>query len=328
MIDDAAPGMPAGSGDVLFCTDTCWQEHGDAIRAVAPDIETVLLSGDAPVSEADRERITVAFFSHDAWPERAADFMGVALRAPNLKWLHSMSAGVDSPVFAMFRDNGVRLTNSSGSSAAPIARTVMMYLLALARDLPRMMRAQTRGEWEWARWTELDGRRVAVLGYGPIGQEVVRLATEFGMEPVIVRRAAHGDEPCETRALSDLTDVVAGVDAVVVALPLTDDTRGLVSTDVIAAMAPHAFFVNVGRGELVDQTALTDALANGRLGGAGLDVTDPEPLPPDDPLWSLPNVIITPHNSGSTDGTSRRAAERFLVNLAAWTTDGTLVSEV
>jgi phosphoglycerate dehydrogenase-like enzyme len=317
-----------GTGDVLFCTDTCWNDHGDDIRAIAPNLDIVLLSGDEPVSGADLERITLAFFSHDAWPERAANFMGAALRAPNLAWLHSMSAGVDSPVFATFRDNGVRLTNSSGSSSAPIARTVMMYLLALARDLPRMMRAQARAEWEWARWTELDGHRVAVLGYGPIGQEVVRLCGEFGMVPVIVRRAAHGDEPCETRPLSELSEVVAGVDAVVVALPLTDDTRGLISADVIAAMRAHAFFVNVGRGELVDQVALVDALANGRLGGAGLDVTDPEPLPPQNPLWSLPNVIITPHNSGSTDGTGRRAAERFLANLSTWVADRTLVSEV
>lgn len=314
--------------EVLFCTDTFWADFGDRVLEIVPDIETVLLDGDSPVSDADLERITIAQFSHDAWPERAGNWFGVAMRAPNLRWMHSMSAGVDSPVFATFLDRGVRLSNSSGASSAPIARTVMMYLLALARDLPRMMRAQSRSEWEWARWDELDGQRVAILGWGPIGQEVARLAHEFGMQPTIVRRAAHGDEPYPTRALSELADIVANVDAVVVALPLTDDTRGLISADVVAAMQSHAFFVNVGRGELVDQTALADALAHGRLGGAGLDVTDPEPLPADDPLWALPNVIITPHNSGSTIGTGRRANERFLANLAAWVADGSLVSEI
>jgi phosphoglycerate dehydrogenase-like enzyme len=118
------------------------------------------------------------------------------------------------------------------------------------------------------------------------------------------------------------------VDAVVLALPLNDDTRGIISADVIAAMQAHAFFVNVGRGELVDQLALTEALGSGKLGGAGLDVTDPEPLPADDPLWALPNVIITPHNSGSTDGTARRASERFLANLTPWVASGELLSEV
>jgi len=190
------------------------------------------------------------------------------------------------------------------------------------------MRAQSNGEWAWEPWRELEGQRVAVVGFGPIGQEVVRLTTAFGMEPIVVRRRARGDEPCPVRPLSELGDVLAEVDAVVVALPLTPDTKELFSTDLFARMRPTSFFVNVGRGELIDQTALTDALANGRLGGAGLDVTSPEPLPADDPLWTLPNVIITPHNSGSTDGTARRASEMFLSNLEAWVTDGSLPNEV
>jgi D-2-hydroxyacid dehydrogenase (NADP+) len=314
--------------DVLFCTETFWEAWGDQVRAIAPDIETVLLVGEEPVADTDLERITIAFFSHDAWPERAGNFFGVALRANNLAWLHSMSAGVDSPIFQMLKDLGVRLTNSSGSSSAPIARTVMMYLLALARDLPRMMRAQANAEWAWDRWSELEGKRVAVIGYGPIGEEVVRLTTAFGMQPVIIRRQAQGDETCPVRPLVELAAVMAEVDAVVLALPLNDDTRGIISADVIAAMQTHAFFINVGRGELVDQPALTEALASGKLGGAGLDVTDPEPLPADDPLWALPNVIITPHNSGSTDGTARRASERFLANLTPWVASGELLSEV
>jgi len=313
--------------DVLFCTDTFWAEYADRVRAIAPGIEAVLLDGDQPVSDADLERITIASFSHDAWPERAGNWFGAATRAPNLQWLHSMSAGVDSPVFAAFLERGVRLSNSPGASAAPIARTVMMYLLALARDLPRLMRAQANAEWAWARWTELEGQRVAVLGWGPIGQEIARLAKELGMEPIIVRRAAHGDEPFPVRPLSELQAVAGEVDAVVVALPLNDDTRGLISDDVISAMQSHAFFVNVGRGELVDQTALTDALAEHRIGGAGLDVTVPEPLPTDDPLWALPNVIITPHNSGSTTSTGRRANEVFLANLTTWVADGSLATE-
>jgi phosphoglycerate dehydrogenase-like enzyme len=322
MIDRSRDGVSR----VLLCTDTFWEQWGDRIGVIDPHLETVLLTD--RVNDDDLERITIAFFSHDAWPERAAAFFGACLRCPNLLWLHTMSAGVDSPVFTMLLDNGVRLTTSSGSSARPIARTAMMYLLALARDLPRMMRAQAAGEWAWERWRELDGRRVAVVGYGPIGQEVVRLATAFGMDPVIVRRAAHGDEPCETRPLSELATVVAAADAIVLALPLTDDTRGLISAELIAAMRAHAFFVNVGRGELVDQVALTAALSSGRLGGAGLDVTTPEPLPPDDPLWTVPNVIITPHNSGSTDGTARRSAQMFLDNLAHWIGAEPMLNEV
>ncbi len=314
--------------DVLFCTDTFWGQHGAEVSAIAPGLEPVLLVGDEHVSDDDLARVTIAFFSHDAWPERARAFIGTALRCPHLAWFHTMSAGIDSPVFSTIVDNGARLTTSSGASAKPIARTAVMYLLALARGLPRMIRAQQRGAWEWQTWRELEGQRLVVAGYGPIGREVVRLGACFGMEPVIVRRAVRGDEPWPTHPLRALAEAVADAGAVVIALPLNDDTRGLVSAELLAAMRPDAFFVNVGRGELVDQQALTAALAAGRLGGAGLDVTTPEPLPSDDPLWRLPNVIITPHNSGSTDGTRRRSVEAFLSNLARWESGEALVNEV
>ena len=286
------------------------------------------LDADREVSVAALARITIAFFSHDAWPERAANFFGVALRAEHLRWLHTMSAGVDSPIFAAFTDRGARLTTSSGSSAAPIARTAMMYLLALTRDLPGLIRAQDRAEWKWAEWDELAGRSVAVVGWGPIGREFARLADAFGMRPTVVRRAAHGDEPFPVRPLAELTDVARDHDVMMVALPLTADTAGIVTADVLHAIGPDGLFVNVGRGELVDQVALTAALVDGRLGGAGIDVTTPEPLPANDPLWAAPNLIITPHNSGSTGGTGRRADEAFLANLERWVAGGELDNEV
>ncbi len=314
--------------DVLFCTDTFFAANEERLRSIAPDLEYVTLDGDEQVDEYDIERITLTFFSHDAWPERAANFFGVAMRAEHLGWFHTMSAGVDSPVFSTFTDRGVRLTTSSGSSAAPIARTAMLYLLALTRDLPAMIRSQDRAEWNWHRWAELDGRSIAVVGWGPIGQEVARLADAFGMRPTIVRRAARGDEPYPVQPLAELKRVAADHDVMVVALPLTPDTVRIVSADVIDALGANGLFVNVGRGELVDQPALTTALVEGRLGGAGLDVTDPEPLPADDPLWAAPNLILTPHNSGSTDETGRRAAEAFLANLERWVTDEVLLNEV
>jgi D-2-hydroxyacid dehydrogenase (NADP+) len=307
--------MGETGGVALFCTDTVLDAYGDRIARIAPDLEVVALRPGEDISADDIERITVAFFSNDAWPERAAAFFKVALGATNLEWFHSMSAGVDSPVFSTFLERGARLTTSSGASAPPIAGTVMLYLLALSRNLPRWLRSQAAHEWSPGPVRELDGQRLVVVGYGPIGQEVVRLATAFRMDPVVVRRSARGDEPCPVRPLSELAHTVREADAVVVALPLAPQTRGIISADVIAAMPSDAVFVNVGRGELVDQPALTDALASGRLAGAGLDVFDPEPLPPDDALWDLPNVIISPHTSGSSEGTAARVAEIFLDNL-------------
>lgn len=312
----------------LFCTDTFLDSHRARIAEIAPDLDVIALRPGEEISEADIERITVVFFSDDAWPGRAGPFFKVALSATNTQWFHSMSAGVDSPVFSTFLDRGARLTTSSGASAPAIAGTVMLYLLALSRNLPDWVRAQAAHEWSPRPFRDLDGQRLVVVGYGPIGQEVVRLATAFGMVPTILRRAARGDEPCPVRPLEELADTARDADAVVVALPLAATTRGIVSADVIAAMPPSAVFVNVGRGELVDQHALTAALASGALAGAGLDVFDPEPLPPDDPLWDLPNVIISPHTSGASDGTTARVAEIFLDNLDRFVRGAPLRNEV
>ena len=312
----------------LFCTDTFFDAYGDRVAEIAPNLDVIALRPGEELSATDVDRITIVFFSNDAWPERAGAFFKVAMATTHLQWFHSMSAGVDSPVFSTFLERGARLTNSSGASAPPIAGTVMLYLLALSRDLPGWLRSQTAHQWSPAPFRELDGQRLVVVGYGPIGQEVVRLATAFRMDPVIVRRAARGDEPCPVRPLSELVDAVSNADSVVVALPLEPETRNVISAEVIAAMPAEAMFVNVGRGELVDQAALTDALASGRLAGAGLDVFDPEPLPPDDELWDLPNVIVSPHNSGSSDGTTTRVAEMFLENLERFVRGEALRNEV
>jgi len=316
------------NGHVLFCTDTFINKYGDRLAQVASGVEVVALREGQAVSDADIGRITIAFFSDDCWPERAPSFFKVAIAASGVQWLHSMSAGVDSPIFKIFLDRGARVTTSSGASSSPIAGTVMLYLLALSRDLPRWLRAQADHEWVSVPYRELRGQQIVVVGYGPIGQEVVRLATAFEMNPVVVRRAARGDEPCPVRPLGELRDAVAEADAVVCALPLNDDTRGIFSAEIIDAMRSDAFFVNVGRGETVDQKALTNALAAGRLGGAGLDVFDPEPLPAGDPLWDLPNVIISPHSSGASDGAAARVVDIFLDNLVLFINDAPLRNEM
>ncbi len=308
------PGTDA-SRPVLFCTDTVAARHLDALQAAAPGLELVTLDGDRRVEPADVERITVAFFSGDAWPDRSDTFMRICLDAPNLRWLHTFSAGVDHPVFGVFTQRGAQVTTSSGASASPIAQTVMMYLLALSRDLDGWRRAQQEHRWEQHRFTELDGLTVGVVGMGPIGLEVIRLATAFGMHPIGVRRRVLGHEPCETWELDRLHELAGRVDALVLAVPLTDQTRGLVDAEVLAAMRPGSWLVNIARGEVVDEEALIEALRSGHLGGAGLDVFAVEPLPETSPLWDLPNVIITPHSSGTSERTHERAVTIFLDNL-------------
>ncbi len=306
-------GAPA-----LLCTDHLAERYRERLVAAAPGIELVTLVGDDPIGDAELARVDAAFFSGDAFPRRVAHLMGAITRSPNLRWLHTVSAGIDHPIFGQLRDRGVRITTSSGAAAAPIARTVMLYLLGLSRDIRGLLRDQAAHVWAHRPYVDVDGQTLGVVGMGPIAREVIAMAAALGMRPIGMRRSVTGDEPCETWTLDRLPELAAVADALVVALPLSDDTRGIISASVLAAMRPSAVFVNVGRGDLVDEPALIDALASGRLGGAGLDVFVTEPLPDDSPLWDLPNVIITPHSSATTAATFEGAAEMFLANLARY----------
>lgn len=310
-----ATGADTGAGEVLFVTDTVWDRRGAEITAIAPDIEIVRLEGRTPVADDDVRRITLAYFSNDAWPDRTGDFLGVCLAAERLRWVQSFSAGSDHPVFTRFAERGVRVDFGIGTSAASIAQTAMMYLLALVRDLPEFSAAQRGHRWEPRHTRDLGDLTIGVLGLGSIGAEVARLATAFGARVIGVRRSPTGDEPCETWPAGRRDELLGLVDAVVLCTPLTDETRRSIGAAEFAAMRPGALFVNVGRGECVDEDALIAALASGHLGGAGLDVFVTEPLPADSALWDMPRVIITPHASGITDRTARSAEDLFLRNL-------------
>ncbi len=303
---------------VLFCTDHFVDEYGQRLSATAPEIDVVALGASNAISADDLARVTIAFMSKDTWPQRAQPFSAVVEGAPQLDWLHVFSAGADGPFFDTLRDRGVRVTRSAGASAHAIAESVFMFLHGLARDLRGSAASYAERRFEWHEWPQLEGRTIAVLGHGPIGQRITELALAYGMRPTIVRRAVRGNEVLPTRTLAELETVAAEHDVIVVALPLNDDTRGIVSRRVIERMPANALFVNVARGALVDQEALTEALASGALGGAGLDVFATEPLPASDPLWDLPNVLITPHNSGSSRGGPKAVADIFFSNLARY----------
>jgi D-2-hydroxyacid dehydrogenase (NADP+) len=303
------------SGTVLFCTDTFWDEAGDRIVALDPTVEVVRLVGDEQVIASDLERITAACFSSDVYPDRMRAFLGVCSRARRLAWLHTSFAGTDHPVFDALLARGITITNGVGVSAPSIAGTVMLYLLALSRDLPRWTREQDARRWEPRRFDDLAGKKLGIVGMGSIGGEVARLAAAFDMEVIGLRRRPRGDESCPTWPADALPKLLAWADVVVVTAPLTDATRGMFDATAFAAMRPGAWFVNVGRGEVVDEAALVDALARGQVGGAGLDVFATEPLPNDSPLWSMPNVIITPHSSGVTSRSYRRSIDLFVDNF-------------
>lgn len=299
----------------LLVTDNIWGAYEAEIRSIAPGVEPVIYVGDDPLSDDQLSNVEVAFLSSDIWPNRIRGISVSVLKAPRLKWMQTFSAGVDNPFFGQLLQRGVRLTTASGATASPIAQTVVLYMLALSRDMRTWMRKQDRREWLQHPVEELDGGRLLVVGMGPIGEEVARLGVALGMEVTGVRRTPRGDEPCHTITLEEMHDALATADWVVLALPLTADTRGMFDAATFARMKRGARFINVGRGELVNEAALVDSLQAGHISGAGLDVFEVEPLPPDSPLWDMENVIVTPHNSGTSSRSLGRVVRIFLDNL-------------
>ncbi len=312
------------SGAILV-SDGVEARWGAELERIAPGRPRQVLRAAGPAP--DHDAVEIAYFSFDLFPERAREAAIAALKSPNLRWLHSFSAGVDDPFFQTLRDRGVSLTTSSGAQAVPIAHTVMTYLLALSRDLRGWLDDQAARRWAPRPIDDLQGRTLGVVGLGPIGLEVARLGAAFGMEVVGLRRRPRGDEPCETWPIERLADLLPRADALVLALPLTDDTRGLIEADALARMKPGALLVNVARGSIVDEGALVEALRSGHLGGAGLDVFEQEPLPEDSPLWGMSNVIVTPHSSGTSPGHHERATEIFLGNLGRYVAGAPLRNE-
>lgn len=313
---------------VLLIGDNAWGRHGSAIRAFAPELEVIVYEGEDPLPQDVLDRITVAFFSQDLWPERSRGFVLSVMGATNLQWFHTFSAGVDSPFFIDLMKRGVRLTNSSGATASPIAQTAILYMLALSRNVRAWFEHQDKHEWQRHNLVELDGSRLAVIGMGPIGEEIARLGVALNMTVEAIRRKATGSEPCPTFGFDSLDEVLERADWVAVALPLADETRQIFNADRFARMKKGSHFINIGRGELVDEPALIAALQSGHLAGAALDVFATEPLPEDSPLWDMRNVIITPHSSGASPKAGLRSEALFVSNLEKFLIGSALVNEV
>ncbi|MBD5633336.1 MAG: D-2-hydroxyacid dehydrogenase [Candidatus Eremiobacteraeota bacterium] len=210
----------------------------------------------------------------------------------------------------------IAFASAAGVHGGMLAEFVFYGLLALRKDAARLARLRAQRAWTHAAQGELEGSTLAILGMGGIGSAVAVRARAFGMRVVaIVRTATSHSLADETVALSEMRDVFARADAAVVTLPLTERTRGLVDAAALAALPPRAIFCNVGRGAVVDQPALTAMLADGRLFGAVLDVFEPEPLPPNDPLWTMENVVFSPHTAALSARENERIVALFCENL-------------
>ena len=288
-------GMPDGLGEGAALADLVAVSDDDELAPVVPRIDAVL-----------------------AWTAERRWISRVAADARRLRWLQSSSDGVDHVLVPELRARtDVTVTNARGIFEAPIAEWVVGAMLAMLTGLARSIVDQTHRRWTTGRHTErLAGKRLLVVGPGPIGRATATRALALGMTVTAVGRTARSDPLFGHVAGSDrFHQALADADVVLDALPSTDQTKHRFDAPAFAAMRAGARFINVGRGATVDQAALIDALRSGQLGGAALDVFETEPLPPDDPLWDLPNVIVSPHVSGDVEGYEDQTVALFIDNL-------------
>jgi phosphoglycerate dehydrogenase-like enzyme len=283
-----------------------------ALQSKFPTVELV----DATSEAVYRSRLpeAVAILSSRV-PEADIDV------ASRLRWIHAISAGVDSTINQRMIDRGIVLTNSSGVHVPNIAEHIMAMMLGFARAIPFHLRGQLQHRWTHElgnqRIFELREQTIAIVGYGDIGQSLGEFAHAFGMQVIGVRRSkpARQDGFARVVGLDELREVVPLADHVAICLPLTPATEGLFDRALLSSMKQGAYIYNIGRGTIIDQDVMIELLKSGHLGGAGLDVTTPEPLNPDSPLWDLENVMITGHSSGQTPRHWEKAGAMFEANL-------------
>ncbi|NML46182.1 D-2-hydroxyacid dehydrogenase [Ramlibacter sp. G-1-2-2] len=295
---------------------TPWASHQSAVHEVLreqPDFELVAAASEAEAIEglARADAMLLAGVGNGY----SAALAQAVHAAPRLRWLQLLSTGQEA-----LEQRGVpqqvTVTGVGNSSAAVVAEHAMALLLALGRRIGEAAVNGQRGRWDRAlaaRITSLEGMTLCLAGYGRIGKEIAKRAQAFGMRCIAVNRSGRNDAPelADTvYPVSQLREALAQSDAVAISFPLTDDTRSLFGVGEWAACRKGALVVNVGRGATVDTDALVGALHSGHIAGAGLDVTDPEPLPDGHPLWTAPGALITPHigGGGSTAGLQRLGA--------------------
>ncbi len=311
------------------------KDFAAAANKAGVELELLVLPADpeARIAETDAARAEAAYFSIDVFPQFGKQFFSATRKAVGLKWMQVFNAGVDHPVFATVLERGVRLTTSSGTAAEPIAQTAIAGMLMLARNYPHWLAAQREKRWDpltpkdFPR--DLRGQTMLVYGLGAIGQEIARLARLLGLRIIGVRRSNTRVEHVDEMHTPDqLAALLPRCDWLALACPLTEETRGLFNAALLAKLPPGARLINISRGEVIDEPALIAELRSGKLGGAYLDVFAQEPLPADSPLWDMPNVIMTPHNSNASAGNDTRVNALFLDNLKRFQRNQPLLNEV
>jgi phosphoglycerate dehydrogenase-like enzyme len=304
---------------------------GERIRAAVPDAEIAFREADSAFRAGAPCDADIAFMTREVTgnstgntPSRKLfEFERVLQSAPGLRWLQIHPAGAERPIYRELRTRGVKVTTGSGATAVTVAQSTLAAVIALNRRFPLLADAQRRRAWE-PRWGEraprdLKGQCAVIVGLGPIGRNLAQLLKVVGMSVVGVRRSPEPVEPCDrTIAYADLPAVLPGADVLILCCPVSPLTVGLIDAAALAAMPTGALLVNVARGEVVRELDVIAALSTGKLAGAYLDVFEREPLDPASALWDMPNVILSPHTAGHSQGQQEAVLEIFLENLQRW----------
>ena len=311
----------------------------ERIAAVAPGRIKVVFEPDllpVPRYVADhkgiRRELTAA--QEQRWRDhlRAADIMfdfdwmepeALPVNAPRLRWIQATSAGIGGFLDRTgLIDSDIAFTTAAGVHGSSLAEFAILGLLYFYRDVARLQRMQAAHHWERYTNTELAGRRVLLVGLGGVGRVIARRLAALDVVVWGVRRRSEDAAPpggvSRMLPFEALAGVLPEVDALLLACPLTEQTRGLIGTAELAALPSHALLINIARGQVVDERAMIEALTAGRLRGAVLDVAEQEPLPADSPLWDMPNVLISPHSASTVESENVHIVDLFVDNLRRW----------
>jgi D-3-phosphoglycerate dehydrogenase len=271
------------------------------IEALAEPTQAIVMRGNPPITRAVLEAA-----------------------APHLRVIAKPGAGVDSVDLKAATEHRIPIMTAGYGNAPAVAEITIGFMLALGRDVIRLDRRTRRGDWRRDDYnsSELSGRTVGLVGFGRIGRRVAELAKAFGMRVLVFTRTPAKVTPDLAEVAESFDALLREADYVSLHCPLDETTRGLMSREAIAAMGPGTFLINTGRGALVDETALAQALASGHLAGAALDTLSEEPPPSDNPLLSAPNLILTPHIAGLTTGAVQRTGTTTAANIIAVLTGG------
>ncbi len=294
-------------------------------------LDVIEFTPDIKLTPEQHASIEVTFYSRDIWQGTIKTSLSAAAKVywpiidstPNLRWLQVVSAGSDQKPYQPSIQRGLRVTTSAGANAGPVGLTAVTGLMMLSRGFPHWMRAQQQREWSPQLGADsppdLPGQTAVIVGMGHIGKVIARALHAMGVHVIGLRRhVAPAENFDQVLPLSAIDDVLPTCDWLLLACPLSEETRGLVDERRFRSMPKSAGVINMSRGEVIDEAALAKVLASGHLRGAYLDVFTHEPLTKESPLWSMPNVIITPHNSSTGTGNYKRGVEIFLRNLEAY----------